>query len=63
MMKADEVTAELPLNDERLVVKVPRHVMIAVGHLNKQRDKAKARLQQAQAELTSLDAAIAALQV
>ena len=42
MSKINENSAlELPLNDERKPEpkKVPRHIAVALGHLNAQRDK------------------------
>lgn len=51
----DAVAEELPLNDERLEKKVPRHITIALNHVGKQRAKALVRYEQARDELETID--------
>ena len=55
---AEDAALELELNDQRIEVKVPRHIQVAVNHLQKQREKAQARFDQAKAELETIDAMI-----
>jgi hypothetical protein len=62
----EDVAEELPLDDERTgtdveVKKRPRHVVIALNHLEKQRSSAVVRFEAAQREITDLNKAIEAL--
>jgi hypothetical protein len=63
MAKASEDSAiELPLNDERKPErKQGRHIVIALNHLNKQRDALAEKIVYLKLELDSIDASIAAL--
>ena len=55
----EDAALDLDLDDERIEVKVPRHIQVAVNHLKKQREKAQARFDQAKAELETIDSMIA----
>jgi hypothetical protein len=57
--EAEEKTQEL--FEGAITPKQPRHIQIALNHLNKQRDRALAKQREVEAELKSLDAAILAL--
>ena len=64
MAKVDENAelAELPLNDELRETKKNRHVVIALNHLNKQRNKLLSQRDKLTKEIEGLDAAILALE-
>ena len=64
MAKVDENAelAELPLNDELRETKKNRHVVIALNHMNKQRNKLLSQRDKLTKEIEGLDAAILALE-
>lgn len=62
MAKLDEVTNELPLNDERIEPKTHnRHVTVALNHLHKRRDSLNAAKAKIDLELNEIVEAIQAL--